>query len=454
MIKIGAQILALVVGATATWAYTEGDCQNSADRALAVRACTEIINRNPNAVTAYGSRGYAYLALGKEDLAIADFTRAIELNPRDAHVYAMRAHGYQVKGAHDLTIADYTRAIAIDPKSSLAYDGRGFAYAGKEEYDRAIRDYNRAVELDPKNALAFANRGEAYLNQGDKNRAIADATKAIELNHPRLLVPFGTRGRAHLVNGEYDRAIANSNRAIKIDPKFSLSYTTRGAAYAKKGDYDRAISDLNKAIELDPRGVRAYVLRGFAYESKGDSNRALSDYRKTLTLPARSSGDREFHHIAQRTLTSWGIAAPIPPTAALPPPTPMPKRQPENAVSGTGVVVSSDGMILTNAHVVRDCAGIRVNSVASASAAARLVAADHTNDLALLKAAVVSTIRPPPFRRGARVGESVFAYGFPLAGYLPTSGNFTSGNITGRISKPEFDNACANQVFKDQGKKG
>ena len=24
----------------------------------------------------------------------------------------------------------------------------------------------------------------------------------------------------------------------------------------------------------------------------------------------------------------------------------------------------------------------------------------------------------------------------------------------GRISKPEFDNACANQVFKDQGNKG
>ena len=79
-----------------------------------------------------------------------------------------------------------------------------------------------------------------------------------------------------------------------------------------------------------------------------------------------------------------------------------------------------------------DCAGIRVNSVGSASALARLVASDQTNDLALLKAeaAVASTIRPQPFRRGARVGESVFAYGFPLAGYLPTSGNFTSGNIT------------------------
>jgi S1-C subfamily serine protease len=36
----------------------------------------------------------------------------------------------------------------------------------------------------------------------------------------------------------------------------------------------------------------------------------------------------------------------------------------------------------------------------------------------------------PRFRNGARVGESVFAYGFPLAGLLSSSGNFTSGIIT------------------------
>ena len=61
-----------------------------------------------------------------------------------------------------------------------------------------------------------------------------------------------------------------------------------------------------------------------------------------------------------------------------------------------------------------------------------MVAADLTHDLALLKTEIVvtGTISSPPFRQGARVGESVFAYGFPLAGYLPTSGNFTSGNIT------------------------
>ena len=120
-----------------------------------------------------------------------------------------------------------------------------------------------------------------------------------------------------------------------------------------------------------------------------------------------------------------------PPVARLPLPEPA---QPPVArtFSGTGVFVSNDGMILTNAHVVPNCTAIRINKVGSASAAARLLATDKTNDLALLKAEalVANTIRPQPFRRGARVGESIFAYGFPLSGILPSSGNFTSGNIT------------------------
>jgi hypothetical protein len=36
----------------------------------------------------------------------------------------------------------------------------------------------------------------------------------------------------------------------------------------------------------------------------------------------------------------------------------------------------------------------------------------------------------PPFRIGARVGENIFVYGFPLSGLLSSSGNFTVGNIT------------------------
>jgi S1-C subfamily serine protease len=33
-------------------------------------------------------------------------------------------------------------------------------------------------------------------------------------------------------------------------------------------------------------------------------------------------------------------------------------------------------------------------------------------------------------RLGVRVGENIFVYGFPLAGLLASSGNFTIGNVT------------------------
>jgi len=59
----------------------------------------------------------------------------------------------------------------------------------------------------------------------------------------------------------------------------------------------------------------------------------------------------------------------------------------------------------------------------------RLVAKDVTNDLALLKvdlkAAHVASLR-----FGARLGENVEAFGYPLSQLLATSGNFTAGNIT------------------------
>jgi hypothetical protein len=47
----------------------------------------------------------------------------------------------------------------------------------------------------------------------------------------------------------------------------------------------------------------------------------------------------------------------------------------------------------------------------------------------LLKAYIAILILPS-FRRGVRVGENIFVYGFPLAGVLAKSGNFTAGNIT------------------------
>jgi S1-C subfamily serine protease len=97
--------------------------------------------------------------------------------------------------------------------------------------------------------------------------------------------------------------------------------------------------------------------------------------------------------------------------------------------SGTGFFVSPQGHILTNAHVAGDCGDILVTLDNQASEPAALVAVDTINDLALLKVASLPR-NQVAFRSGARVGEAVAAFGFPLTGTLASSGNFTTGNIT------------------------
>jgi hypothetical protein len=99
------------------------------------------------------------------------------------------------------------------------------------------------------------------------------------------------------------------------------------------------------------------------------------------------------------------------------------------ATSGTGFFIAQDGRILTNAHVVRGCTKVTAGLPGSAMQNVRVAAVDANNDLALLN----SEMRPahvPALKTSIRTGEAIAVYGFPLAGILPSTGNFTLGNVT------------------------
>lgn len=91
---------------------------------------------------------------------------------------------------------------------------------------------------------------------------------------------------------------------------------------------------------------------------------------------------------------------------------------------GSGVVIDSDGLIVTNAHVVRGAALLRVVLVDGRRFDAKLVGADPESDLALLKVEAEG-LRTAELRtdRAARVGEWVLALGNPLGlGHAVTAG--------------------------------
>ena len=89
--------------------------------------------------------------------------------------------------------------------------------------------------------------------------------------------------------------------------------------------------------------------------------------------------------------------------------------QTTSAASGSGFILSSDGYILTNFHVIADSSAITVTCYDGASYDARLVGFDESNDIAVLK---VDAENLPPVILGSsdnmNVGDSVLAIGNPL----------------------------------------
>ena len=100
-------------------------------------------------------------------------------------------------------------------------------------------------------------------------------------------------------------------------------------------------------------------------------------------------------------------------------------------VTGTGFVVSAEGHVVTNNHVVGDCVGEIQGSLPGESAVSlRVVSLDDTNDLALLQASRkfsdIAKIKAGPIRSG----ESVIAIGFPFRGLLSSDFTVTAGIIS------------------------
>ena len=106
---------------------------------------------------------------------------------------------------------------------------------------------------------------------------------------------------------------------------------------------------------------------------------------------------------------------------------------PEPEGNGSGFVIGRDGettFIVTNHHVVEDCAKVTV-VYAGKLYEASVRAEDANSDLALLETNIPNA-QPASFSSlsRARLGEAVTAAGYPLQGLLSKSLNVTGGNVS------------------------
>jgi Do/DeqQ family serine protease len=123
---------------------------------------------------------------------------------------------------------------------------------------------------------------------------------------------------------------------------------------------------------------------------------------------------------------------------------------------GSGVIVNSDGYILTNHHVVDGAVDIRVELTDNRSFKAKLVGSDQPSDLAVLK---IEAQNLPTLSLGdsdkVRVGDFVLAVGNPLGiGQTVTSGIISAkGRQTG-LSDGSFEDFLQTDAAINRGNSG
>jgi S1-C subfamily serine protease len=116
---------------------------------------------------------------------------------------------------------------------------------------------------------------------------------------------------------------------------------------------------------------------------------------------------------------------------AAPAPAPAPVTTvPPKQRSGTAFVVDASGRLLTNAHVVADCARIELTYGDGRRVGGRIAVRDPRSDLALLEGAVPATAVAAFARAGARAGDDVIALGYPLRGLLAMEANVSTGIVS------------------------
>jgi putative serine protease PepD len=115
---------------------------------------------------------------------------------------------------------------------------------------------------------------------------------------------------------------------------------------------------------------------------------------------------------------------------------------------GTGVVLTSGGQILTNAHVVEDASEVVVRFAGETEPrVAKILASDLGNDLALLKIDATGLVAATFAKPGSvQIGDAVIAIGYALA--LDGGPTVTSGIVSALKRTIETDSGALNSLIQ------
>jgi S1-C subfamily serine protease len=276
----------------------------------------------------------------------------------------------------------------------VGYANLGHALAASGRSEDALQAYRDAQRLDPRSAAAARGAGLTLLALGRKQealRSLRDASRR-DADDPT------TWGTLAMVSLDLDRGVDAASyweEAMRRDP----------------GYFDSR-ADERKKWEKLMMVVGPQVTAGQGAGAPSDAAAASRFAALGDSAAAETSGP---NHPSARRIEEASVSG----------------FSRGSTSSGSGFVVSRErGLVLTNKHVVRGCAAVKVRMAGGESRVATVRALDQDDDLALLETRLpqgpAASFRDDP---AVRSGDDVVAVGYPLNGLLADQVNVSTGTV-------------------------
>ncbi|GAC1480100.1 MAG: hypothetical protein NVS1B4_25110 [Gemmatimonadaceae bacterium] len=345
-----------------------------------------------------------------------------------------------MRPANDAVLAACRGAIRASPRLAAAHRAHGDAWASLERHKEALREYENALRLEPDSADAHLRVAQELDRLGRDGDALREYREFVR-RRPQ-------EPRAHEIVGwllvelkQTEEALVAFREAERLDPARGAAHHGAAVALATLGRHEEAVREFRAALKATPEDASLWGALAVSSAGLGRTVDAVSEWEHALQLdPGYLDKRPEERKMWEQAMMSAGPrrAATLdrttsdssPRVAVAPVRAHKPLLGGGASSSGSGVVVSPDGDILTNKHVVRGCLELRVRSDSGTSLAARLVAVDTNDDLALIRLPSglprVATFRGEP---ALRPGDDVVAVGYPLMGLLAKQPSVTTGTV-------------------------
>jgi len=184
------------------------------------------VELDPGLASAHQWRGYFWVAMGKQEEALAELTKARDLDPLSDTVGLLLSVSYLFSRQYDQAIEQARKMIEAEPDFWWGHFLLGWAETETGRYGEAIKALDRATQLDA-SPYPLAYLGYANARSGKKDRA-QEALQELELKSHQLYVPRYQIAAVYTGLGEKDKALESLQQAfgnreeiitfLKVDP--------------------------------------------------------------------------------------------------------------------------------------------------------------------------------------------------------------------------------------------